>query len=328
MNKRMFVLALGSMLSLGAFGQSSTGSPGATSYPNKTVRIVVNFSAGGATDIIARMLAQKLTELWGQSVVVENRAGAAGNIGAAEVSKAAPDGYTLLMTSGSVVAANQHIYKNMGFDPRKDLMPITMVASGPQVIVVNPSLPVKTLKELIELAKAKPGTLNYGHAGIGSQTHLAAENFLSATGLDIKNIPYKGEGPALTDLMAGQINMATPNLAAAIGFINGGKLRALAVTGKERSPALPNVPTAAETVAGFENAGWFGLMAPAGTPQPIIDRIHRDVAKVLDTTDMRARFFVQGMAPAPLAPKAFGTRIENESARWATVVRERKITVN
>ena len=246
----------------------------------------------------------------------------------AEVAKAAPDGYTLLMTSGSIVTANQHIYKNMGFDPKTDLMPITMVSSGPQVVVVNPNLPVKTLKELIELAKAKPGTLNYGHAGIGSQTHLAAENFLYATGLNIQNIPYKGEGPAITDLVTGQINMATPNVPAAIGFINGGKLRALAVTSKERSPALPNVPTVAETVPGFENIGWFGLMAPAGTPQPIIDKIYRDVAKVLDTTDIRARFFVQGMAPTPLTPTAFATRIQNETARWATVVRDRKIVAN
>lgn len=331
MRLRWFAFAVASLFSVASFGQSpsaATKPTEPTNFPVRTVRIVVPFAAGGATDIITRILAQKLTELWGQSVVVENRAGAAGNIGGAEVSKAAPDGYTLLMTSGSVVTANQHIYKNMGFDPAKDLVPITMVASGPQVVVVNPSLPVKTLKELIELAKAKPGTLNYGHAGIGSQTHLAAENFLFATGLDIKNIPYKGEGPALTDLVAGQINLATPNMAAAIGFINGGKLRALAVTGKERSPALPDVPTVAETVAGFENIGWFGLMAPAGTPPAVIDRIYRDTAKVLDTTDIRARFFVQGMLPAPLTPKAFGTRIQNETARWASVVRERKIAVN
>jgi tripartite-type tricarboxylate transporter receptor subunit TctC len=322
MKLRLLVLALGSLLSFGSFGQTTAN------YPNKTVRIVVPFAAGGATDIVTRILAQKLTEVWGQSVVVENRGGAGGNIGAAEVAKATPDGYTLLMTSGSVVTANQHIYKNMGFDPKADLLPITMVSSGPQVVVVNPNLPVKTLKELIELAKAKPGTLNYGHAGIGSQTHLAAENLLYATGLNIQNIPYKGEGPAITDLVAGQINMATPNVPAAIGFINGGKLRALAVTGKERSPALPNVPTVAETVPGFENIGWFGLMAPAGTPRPIIDKIYLDVAKVLDTTDMRARFFVQGMAPTPLTPTAFATRIQNETARWATVVRDRKIVAN
>ncbi len=209
MKTRLLVLALGSMLSFGSYGQSTS------SYPAKTVRIVVPFAAGGATDIVTRILAQSLTESWGQSVVVENRGGAGGNIGAAEVAKAAPDGYTLLMTSGSIVTANQHIYKNMGFDPQKDLLPITMVASGPQVIVVNPSLPVTNVKELIDLAKAKPGTLNYGHAGIGSQTHLAAENFLYSTGLNIQQIPYKGEGPAITDLVAGQINLATPNLPAA-----------------------------------------------------------------------------------------------------------------
>jgi len=318
--KRLWLFALACAVSMGAQSQ--------TSYPNRTVRIVVPFAAGGATDIVTRILAQKLTEIWGQAVVVENRTGAGGNIGAAEVAKSTPDGYTLLMTSGSVVTANQHIYKNMGFDPRTDLLPVTLVASGPQVIVVNPTLPVKTLKDLIDLAKSKPGTLNYGHAGIGSQTHLAAENFLYTTGIEIQNIPYKGEGPAITDLVAGQINLATPNLPAAIQFINAGKLRALAVTGKERSPALPNVPTAAETVPGFENTGWFGLMAPAGTPPAVIDRVYRDAAKVLDTTDMRARFFVQGMTPTPLTPAAFGTRIQSETARWATVVRDRKIAAN
>ena len=322
MKIRLLVLALGSLLTFGSHAQPTQ------SYPTKTVRIVVPFAAGGATDIVTRILAQSLTESWGQAVVVENRGGAGGNIGAAEVAKAPADGYTLLMTSGSIVTANQHIYKNMGFDPQKDLLPITMVASGPQVVVVNPSLPVNNVKELIELAKAKPGTLNYGHAGIGSQTHLAAENFLFSTGLNIQQIPYKGEGPAITDLVAGQINLATPNLPAAIGFINGGKLRALAVTGKERSPALPNVPTVAETVPGFENIGWFGLMAPAGTPQPIIDKIYTDVVKALDSTGMRARFFVQGMAPTPLTPAAFATRIKNETSRWANVVRDRKIAAN
>ena len=278
---RLLVLALGSLLSFGSFGQT-------TNYPNKTVRIVVPFAAGGATDIVTRILAQKLTEVWGQSVVVENRGGAGGNIGATEVVKAAPDGYTLLMTSGSIVTANQHIYKNMGFDPKADLMPITMVSSGPQVVVVNPNLPVKTLKELIELAKAKPGTLNYGHAGIGSQTHLAAENFLYATGLNIQNIPYKGEGPAITDLVAGQINMATPNVPAAIGFINGQAARA----GSDRQGALAGVTQCTHrggNRSGVRKHRLVRLMAP-GTPQPIIDKIHRDVAKVLDTTDMRARF--------------------------------------
>ena len=300
----------------------------AQGYPVKPVRIVVPFAPGGATDIVTRLLAQKLTDAWGQSVIVENRGGAGGNIGGEAVATATPDGYTLLMTSGSIVTANQHVYKKMPFDPAKDLLPITNVASGPQVIVVHPDFEAKNLKQLIDLAKAKPGVLNYGHAGIGSQTHLAAENFLFTANLAVTSVPYKGEGPAMTDLVGKQLNMATPNLAAAIGFINQGKLRALAVTGKQRSPQLPDVPAVADTLPGFENIGWFGLMAPAGTPKDIIDKIHRDTAKILDTTEMRARFYVLGMVPVGNTPAQFADAIREESALWAKVVHERKIVVN
>lgn len=299
----------------------------AQGYPNKAVKIIVPFPPGGATDIVTRIVAQKLSEAWGQGVVVENRGGAGGNIGADVVAKAAPDGYTLLMTSGSIVTANQYIYKKMSFDPAKDLAPITNVASGPQVIVVNPAFPAKTLKELIDQARAKPGVLNYGHAGIGSQTHLAAENFLYAANLDIASIPYKGEAPAMTDLVANQINMVVANIAGAMGFINNGTLRALAVTGRQRSPQLPNVPAVAETIPGFENIGWFGLMAPAGTPKNIIDKVYRDTAKILESTELRARFYVLGMAPVGNSPAEFAKAIQQESARWAKVVHERKIVV-
>jgi tripartite-type tricarboxylate transporter receptor subunit TctC len=300
----------------------------AQGYPSKPVRIVVPFAAGGATDIVTRLVAQKLTEAWGQSVIVENRGGAGGNIGAEAVVNSPPDGYTLLMTSGSIVTANQHIYKKMAFDPAKDLLPITNVASGPQVIVVNPNFPAKTLKEFIDTARTKPGVLNYGHAGIGTQTHLAAENFLLAANLNVISIPYKGEGPAMTDLVANQINMVTANIAGAIGHINQGKLRALAVTGKQRSAQLPDVPAAAESLPGFENAGWFGLMSPAGTPKEIVEKIHRDTAKILDTTEMRARFFVLGMVPVGNTPAQFAAAIREETGLWARVVRERKIVVN
>ncbi len=300
----------------------------AQGYPNKPVRIIVPFPPGGATDIVTRLAAQKLTEAWGQSVVVENRSGAGGNIGGEAAAKSAPDGYTLFMTSGSIVTANQYIYKKMPFDPAKDLIPITNVASGPQVIVVNPSFPAKTLKEFIDAARARPGALNYGHAGIGTQTHLAAENFLYAANLNVTSIPYKGEGPAMTDLIANQINMVTANIAGAIGSVNQGKLRALAVTGKERSPQLPNIPTVAETLPGFENIGWFGLMAPAGTPKEIVDKVYRDTAKVIDTTEMRARFYVLGMVPVGNTPEQFADAIREESVRWAKVVRERKIVVD
>ena len=300
----------------------------AQGYPNKPVRIIVPFPAGGTTDIVARIVAQKLTEAWGQSVIVENRSGAGGNIGGEAAANSPPDGYTLFMTSGSIVTANQYIYKKMSFDPAKDLVPITNVASGPQVIVVNPNFPAKTLKEFIDLARAKPGTLNYGHAGIGTQTHLAAENFLDAANLNVAAIPYKGEGPAMSDLIANQINMVTANIAGAIGAVNHGNLRALAVTGKERSPQLPNIPTVAETLPGFENIGWFGLMAPAGTPKEVIDKVYRDTAKVLDTTEIRARFYVLGMVPVGNTPEQFAKAIREESARWAKVVHERKISVH
>jgi tripartite-type tricarboxylate transporter receptor subunit TctC len=300
----------------------------AQGYPNKPVRIIVPFPPGGATDIVTRIVAQKLTEVWGQSVIVENRSGAGGNIGGEAAANSPPDGYTLFMTSGSIVTANQYIYKKMAFDPAKDLIPITNVASGPQVIVVNPKFPAKTLKQFIDTARARPGVLNYGHAGIGSQTHLAAENFLSAANLNITSVPYKGENPAMTDLVADQINMVTANIAGAIGLVTQGKLRALAVTGKQRSPQLPDVPTVAETLPGFENIGWFGLMAPAATPKEVVDKVYGDTAKILDSTELRARFYVLGMVPVGNAPAQFADAIREESARWAKVVRERKIVVN
>jgi tripartite-type tricarboxylate transporter receptor subunit TctC len=300
----------------------------AQAYPTKPVRIVVPFAPGGATDIVTRLLAQRLTEAWGQTVVVENRAGAAGNIGAAEVAKAAPDGYTLLMTSGSIVTANQHIYRPMPFDPAKDLAPITIVSSGPQVVIVPANSPFATLKDLIAAARAKPGALNYGHAGVGSQTHLAAENFLYAAGIEITSVPYKGEGPAVTDVVGGQLNLAAVNMPAAVSFIRDGKLRALGVTSRERVAQLPDTPAVAETVKGFENTGWFGLMAPAGTPPAVIDRIYRDSAKALEVTEMKARLFVIGMTPVANSPAQFAERIREETRHWGEVVRKRGIKVN
>ena len=297
----------------------------AAAWPDKPVKIVVPFPAGGATDVVARLLAQKLSDKWGVGVIVDDRPGAGGNIGADVVAKATPDGYTLLMTSGSIVTANPFIYRSMTFDPAKDLVPITNVASGPQVIVVNNDVPAKTLRDLIAYVKANPGKVNYGSAGVGTQVHLATENFQYAAGLDMTHIPYKGEALALTDLMGGQVQVVTPNLGAAINLVKDGKIRALAVTSAKRSPELPNVPAAAEVLPGFENAGWFGLMAPAGTPKEVIRKVYEDSAAALHTDALKAALAKQGMEPVANTPEEFAAAIRKETERWSKVVRERHL---
>ncbi len=299
----------------------------AQAYPARPVRIIVPFVAGGAADIVTRVVSQKLGEAWGQQVVVDNRAGAGGNIGGELAAKATPDGYTLFMTTGSIVTANQHIYRKMPFDPAKDLAAITNVASGPQVLVVTPSFPPKTVREFVALAKARPREITYGSAGFSTQTHLAAENFIALTGIDVVHIPYKGEAPAIADVMAGQVQFATANMAAAINFIKQGRLRALGVTSKQRSAQLPDVPAIAETYPGFENIGWFGLMVATGTPREIVEKIYRDTVKALEAPDIRSRFDGLGMAPVGNSPADFAKAIRDETARWAVIVRERKLVV-
>jgi tripartite-type tricarboxylate transporter receptor subunit TctC len=300
----------------------------AQSYPVKPVRIIVPFSPGGATDIVARVLGQKLNEAWGQTVIVDNRAGASGNIAAELAAKSAPDGYTLFMTSGSIVAANQYMFRKLNWNPEKDLVAISIAASGPQVIAVHPTFRAKTVKELIAIAKANPKSLTFGSAGFGSQTHLAAENFIHTAGIDAVHIPYKGEGPALIDLMAGQILFLAPNLSAAIGFVQQGKLRALGVTSKTRSTQLPDVPPISDTLPGFENLGWFGLMAPANTTKTVIDKIYHDCAKALQASDIRKRFEELGMVPVGNTPDDFDRRVREERRLWARVIRERKLQVD
>ena len=296
-------------------------------YPAKPVRVIVPFVAGGAADIVTRVVSQKLGEIWNQQVIVDNRAGAGGNIGGELAAKAAPDGYTLFMTTGSIVTANQHIYKKMPFDPAKDLVAITNVASGPQLLVVTPSFPPKTVKEFVALAKARPHDITYGSAGFSTQTHLAAENFIAATKIDVIHIPYKGEAPAIADVMGGQVQFATANMAAAINFVQQGKLRALGITSKQRSPQLPNVPAIAETIPGFENIGWFGLMVATGTPREIIDKIHRDTVKALEAPEIKSRFEGLGMAPVGNSPADFAKAIRDETEAWGKIVRERKLIV-
>src|SRR5687767_14885043 len=299
----------------------------AQNWPQKPVRFIVPFPPGGATDISARLLGEKLSQIWGQSVVIENRGGAGGAVGAAEAARATPDGYTLFFPSGSVVTANQHVYAKLNYDPEKDFVPITNVVSGPQVLAVPANSPYKTVKDLIDAARAAPGKLTFGHAGIGSQTHLAAENFLWQAKIDALAVPYKGEGPGLGALVAGETQFFVGNVAAAIGHINGGRLRALGVTSKTEAPQLPGVPPIAKTVPGFENQGWFGLVAPTGTPKEIIQKVYQDTKKALEASDLKARLWVQGLAPVGNSPEEFAKAMKAESQLWAKVVQERKIQV-
>ncbi|MEO7743785.1 MAG: tripartite tricarboxylate transporter substrate binding protein [Usitatibacter sp.] len=300
----------------------------AQAFPSKPVKMIVPFAAGGTTDVVARLLAQKLTEAWGQTVIVENKAGAGGNIGADSVAKSAPDGYTILMTSGSIVTANQYIYKNLTYDPSRDLVPITNVAAGPLLIAVHPSVPASDIREFIAYAKANPKKINFGSAGVGTQTHLAGESFAHAAGVDLVHVPYKGESAALTDLIGGQIQMVAPNLGGAIQHIPQGKIRALAVTSKERAPQLPDVPALSEIIPGYEGAGWFGLVAPAGTPREVIERIYKDSAKILHSDDFKARLAQIGMFPVGNTPAEFGAAIRVESDRWSKVIKDRGLAQN
>ena len=301
---------------------------GAQAWPSKPVKIVVPFAAGGATDVVARLLAQKLGDAWGQQVVVENKVGAGGNIGADMVAKSTPDGYTLLLTSGAVLTS-PYMYKGqLGFDPLKDFIPITNCATGPQVVAVNATSPFKDLKDLIAFAKANPKQVTFGSAGIGSQTHLAGENLAHSAGIDITHVPYKGESAALTDLLGGQIQLVTPNLGGAVTQIQQGRIRALAVTSTARVPQLPDVPTVADTLPGFENAGWFGIMAPAGTPREVVERVHRDSVHILTSDEFRAALAKQGMTPVANAPSDFGAAMREESARWEKVIKERGLAPN
>ncbi len=297
-------------------------------WPTKPVRLVVPFAPGGSTDVIARMLGQKLSEIWGQPVTIDNRAGAGGNLGADLVAKSPSDGYTLLFASGSITI-NPQLYKHMPFDTKKDLVPITNVASGPMLVVVPDNSPARSIKDLIAMAKAKPGTVNFGSAGVGSQVHLAAENFANAAGIDIVHVPYKGEAPAYTDLIGRQTQMMVGNFAAASALLGNGRLRALAVTGRQRSPQMPDVPTVAESgLPGFENTGWFGLFAPAGLPPAVLAKIQRDTVKVIGTTDTKARLYVQGMTPVGNTPAEFAKAMTDESEHWAQVVKNRKLSAN
>ncbi|HEX4885217.1 MAG TPA: tripartite tricarboxylate transporter substrate binding protein [Casimicrobiaceae bacterium] len=291
-------------------------------WPSKPIRVVVPFPPGGTTDILARAAAQKMTEAWGQQVVVDNRPGAGGNIGAELVAKAPADGYTMLMGTVGTHAINASLYAKMPYDHVKDFVPVVLVAGVPNVLVVHPSVPAASVQELIAYGKANPGKLNFASSGSGTSIHLAGELFKVSTGVQMQHVPYKGSAPALADLLGGQVQLMFDNLPSALPHIRAGKLRALAVTSATRAPALPDVPTVAEAgVPGFEASSWFGLLAPAGTPPDVVAKVNGELARWIATADAKEKLLAQGANAAGGTPEDFAKHIAAETAKWANVVK-------
>lgn len=295
----------------------------AQGYPAKTVRIVNSYAAGGSIDIVARPLAQRLGEALGQTFIVDNRPGASGNIGGDTVAKSAPDGYTVLIASTAQVTINPHIFKKMPFDPARDLVPVTLLTQAPTALVIHPSVPVRTVKELIAFARTRPEQLTYSSAGSGSINHLTTAMFMLQTGTKLIHVPYKGGAPAFQDVASGQIHLMMASASAMMGFTKAGKTRALAVNSSRRLAELPEVPTMAEAgLPGFESSAGVGLMVPTGTPDAIIGRLHVESVKIMQTDQIRANLSRQGVEVIGSTPEGFGQLLRDESARWSRVIKE------
>ena len=315
MGKTFIVTLLGAVLL--TFG----GQALAQGYPNKPVKVIIPFPPGGATDIVGRAIAERLQNVLGQTFIVENKPGASGNIGIGEAIRAAPDGYTLVIGSPQTLTINHQIIKSTPFNPQKDLAPIIVVASVPNVLIVNNKLPVKNVQELIAYAKANPGKLSGGSSSIGGSPHLALESMKATYGLDIVHVPYKGSAPALQDLVGGQISMMFDNLPAALPLINGGKIKALGVTTLKRTASAPEIATLDESgMKGFDSQGWFALLAPAGTPTPILDRIIAEANKIISTPEFRERMTKVGADTVGGSIDEFKARIKSETERWGKVI--------
>jgi tripartite-type tricarboxylate transporter receptor subunit TctC len=302
------------------------GNAWAQSYPSKTVHLIDGFSPGGSTDIVGRLIAQKLSESFGQPVLVENRPGATGTVAAEMVAKSAPDGHVMLIVP-LTFTVSPSLYK-LPYDPMKDLLPVTLVASAPLMLVVHPSVPVKSVAELIAYAKANPGKLHFGSGGVGSTPHLAGEMLKSMAGIDATHVPYKGGGPALADLASGQIQFMVENIPSTAPYVTSGRLRALAVTDLKRSPVLPEVPTLDESgVKGYQLVGWNGLFLPAGTPSAIVNKLQAEVAKALAADDVKQRLAKMGFEGVGDTPQHFAAFVQAEFAKWAKVVKDANIKV-
>ena len=294
----------------------------AQTYPSKPIRLIVPFPPGGSNDIVGRMIAAQLGERLGQQVVVENKGGAGGVLGTDTAAKSPPDGYTLLLISVAY-CFNPSLYKNLPYDQEKAFAPVAMLATGPVALTVHPGVPANTVQELVALAKAKPGSLNYASAGVGSFQHLAGALFMSQAGIDVVHVPYKGGGPAMADVIAGQAQIVLPSMIQVLPHVKSGRLRLLGISGVKRSAVLPDVPTISEAgVPGYEAHNWWGILAPAGTPAPVIDKLHRELTAVLDSRETGKRFESEGAEAVRMSPAQFGSFIVSETAKWAKVSKE------
>jgi tripartite-type tricarboxylate transporter receptor subunit TctC len=328
--KKLNRLIAGLLVATGAitsYSQTSSATPPGA-YPNKPVKVVVPYPPGGATDIVARVVFQQVSEATGQQFVIENRAGAGGNIGAEFVARAPADGYTLLIGT-TAHAINMSMVKGLSYDVIKDFTPVTQLTQGPLVLVATPGFPANNVRELIALAKARPDTLNFASSGNGQSTHLSAELFNSMAGIKLSHVPYKGSSPALTDVMAGQVPLMFDTMLSAMPFVKGGKLKALAVTSPLRSPAAPDVPTIAESgLPGYEVFAWNGLLAPAGTPKAVIARLSEELQRALQLPQVKEKFNVQGFAASWNTPEQFGGFLRGEVDKWARTVKASGATLD
>jgi tripartite-type tricarboxylate transporter receptor subunit TctC len=315
--KRILALAVGTAFAVLA------SSSFAQAWPSKPIKYVVPFAPGGTTDILGRTIAEKLSVALGQPVVIENKPGAGGGVGAEMVAKSPPDGYTIMGGTISTHAINASLYKNLGYDPVRDFVPITLIARVPNMLVINPALPAKDVKELIALLKANPGKYSFASSGNGTSQHLSGELFKTMTGVDMQHIPYKGSPPALADVVGGQVAMTFDNITTAWPLAKGGKLRAIAVTTAARSSIAPEIPTLAEAgLVGYEVGSWQGVFAPAGTPPDIVKRLNTEIVRIINSPDVREKLAALGAEPAPNTPEEFAALVKADVAKWADVVKK------
>ena len=303
---------------LGVSGVSAV----AQTYPAKPIRVIVTFPPGGPSDFVARAIGQKLTEAWGQQVIVDNRGGAGGVIGVEAAARASPDGYTLLQGQSGGMSVNPALLPKLSYDPFRDFAPVSMLVVNPQMLVVHPTLPVKSVKELIALAKSRPGQISYASAGFGTTQHLGMEMLKAMAGIDMLHVPYKGSTPALVDLFSGQVSLQFTSMPAVLPHVKAGKLRGIAVGSPKRSPAAPDTPTVAEAgVPGFEYVAWYGLFAPTGTPRDVVNKLNGQIVKILSEPEMAQRLASQGAEPSPSTSEGLGKYLREDHERWKKVIR-------